>query len=317
MVQRNALGHDMAYRPRADAPVIIANTMTDLSYDGIEVGKQYGPWKYPLKERIARHLEATENQHPWHHERSPWGPPVAPPSLLGQAAMIFIGEIAPLPPGTLHAKQQIETAAALRLDRQPILYGRFLDKYERRGRRWTVFEARCRDETGLLIGHSQLTLAFPERVETADEPTAKKQPANGGQQKGELTPVVRNLTQERMTAYSEDSANALRGKSIHTSAEIAAAAGFPATVAQGLMSVDHISELIESELGQEWYAHANLSVTFLRPALCGDTLTTNGRLSESREEGGVLRKVYNVWSENQRGETVTSGTASSLTMRQG
>src|SRR3972149_5192071 len=47
---------------------------------------QSGPWQYPLKERIERHLEAVQNQHRWHRDRSPWGPPVAPPALLGKAA---------------------------------------------------------------------------------------------------------------------------------------------------------------------------------------------------------------------------------------
>src|SRR3989442_8666435 len=141
---------------------MISPTMTDLTYDAIDLEKECGPWKYPLKERIARHLEAVENEHPWHHERSPWGPPVAPPSILGNAAERFMESIASVPAGTLHTKQEIETAAALRLDRKPIGYGRFVDKYQRRGRRWFVFESRWRDETGLIIGHSPLTMALPE-----------------------------------------------------------------------------------------------------------------------------------------------------------
>ena len=143
--------------------------MTDLTYDAIEVGKEFGPWKYPLGGRIARYLEAVENAHPWHHDRSPWGPPVAPPSILGMAAERFMESLTPVPPGTLHAKQEIETAAALRLDRQPIAYGRFADKYERRGRKWFVFETRWRDETGLLIGHSTLTMAFAKEQGEGEE----------------------------------------------------------------------------------------------------------------------------------------------------
>ncbi len=292
-----------------------------LSYDVIEVGKEYGPWKYPLKERIARHLEAVENAHPWHHKRSPWGPPVAPPSILGNAAVRFMeSAAAPVPPGTLHAKQEIETAAALRLDRKPIGYGRFVDKYERRGRHWFVFESRWRDETGLIIGKSRLTMALPkeksevrnQKSEVERERTAKE----ASPRKGELTAVVRTLTQERMTAYSEDSANALRGTSIHVQPEAAKAAGFETTVAQGLMGADYISELMEGLLGKEWYENAKLSLAFLRPVLCGETLTANGRLAESVEEGAVIRKVYDVWCENERGEAVTAGAASSLTMRE-
>lgn len=286
--------------------------MPDLSYDSIDTGATHGPFKYPLADRLQRYLEAVENAHPWHNERSPWGPPVAPPSLLGTANMRFIDWIAPVPPGTLHVKQEIETKAALRSDRQPIGYGRFVEKYERRGRRWAVFEARYRDETGLLIGHSRTTIAFPGRVATDDEPEGKKPEA--GQQKGELTPIVRTLTQERMTAYSEDSENAKRGTSMHVDQAVAKAAGFPATVAWGMMAADYISELMTVTFGKDWFENATLSVAFVKPILCGDTLTVNGRLKEAAEEGAVVRKVYEVWAENQDGAAVVVGTAGSLVM---
>jgi acyl dehydratase len=290
--------------------------MADLSYDAIEVGAEYGPWKYPLKDRIARHLEAVENAHPWHHDRSPWGPPVAPPFILGNAALRFLDSIAPVPPGTLHAKHEIDTAAALRLDRQPVGYGRFTGKYERRGRRWFTFETRWRDETGLLIGHSTLTMTFPkEQGAGSQEPRkeeGKGKKEGGAERKGELTPVVRTLTQERMTAYSEDSANALRGLSIHVQPDAAKKAGYETTVAQGLMSADYISEMLTELLGKDWFENANLSLAFLRPALCGETLTANGRLAEAFEDGAVVRRVYEVWCENGAGEAVTAGTATTL-----
>ena len=285
--------------------------MADLSYDTIEVGQDFGPSKYPLKERIARHLEAVENEHPWHRERSPWGPPVAPPSILGNAALRFLDSISPVPPGTLHAKHEIETTAALRVDRQPVGYGRFTDKYEKRGRRWFVFETRWRDETGLIIGKSKLTMAFLEEGGSRKEEEGGQKPEIG-ERKGELTAILRTLTQEKMTAYSEDSANAVRGMSIHVQPEAAKKAGFETTVAQGLMSADYISEMMTSLLGKEWFENAKLSLAFLRPVLSGETLSTNGRLAESALDGAVVRRVYEVWCENGRGETVTAGTATAL-----
>jgi acyl dehydratase len=281
----------------------------DLSYDGIELGKQYGPYYYPLQDHIARILEATENQHPWHRARSPWGPPVAPPSILGNVCMRFIDWIAPVPPGTLHARQDIETQAALRLDRHPMGYGKFVEKYERRGRRWAVFEARFRDETGLLIGHGRTTIAFPEKIETKDEPAEEKRHPK---RKGELTPITRTLTQDTMTAFSEDSYNAQNSRSIHVHPEVAKAAGFDTTVAQAMMAADYISEMMTGVFGKEWFEYATLSLVFLNPILNGDTLTANGRLKEAPLEGAVVRKVYEVWAENQRGDAVASGTASSL-----
>ncbi|TMB66657.1 MAG: hypothetical protein E6J43_10210 [Chloroflexi bacterium] len=276
--------------------------MADLSYDTIEVGQDFGPSKYPLKERIARHLEAVENEHPWHRERSPWGPPVAPPSILGNAALRFLDSISPVPPGTLHAKHEIETTAALRVDRQPVGYGRFTDKYEKRGRRWFVFETRWRDETGLIIGKSKLTMAFLEEGGSRKEEEGGQKPEIG-ERKGELTAILRTLTQEKMTAYSEDSANAVRGMSIHVQSEAAKKAGFETTVAQGLMSAEYISEMMTSLLGKEWFESAKLSLAFLRPVLSGETLSTNGRLAESALDGAVVRRVY---------ETVTAGTATAL-----
>jgi len=216
-----------------------------------------------------------------------------------------------VPPGTLHARQEIETVSAIRLDRQPIGYGVFTEKYEKRGRKWFTFESKWRDETGLILGASRVTMALPE-TSSRDPGTKNQEPA---ERKGEFAPVVRALTQERLTAYSEDSANALRGQSIHVQPEAAKRAGFATTVAQGLMGADYISELLENELGREWYDYAKLSVGFLRPVLCGDTLTANGRLAGSAAEGAMVRRLYELWCENQRGELVTSAKASVLVTR--
>jgi acyl dehydratase len=223
--------------------------------------------------------------------------------------MRFIDWIAPVPPGTLHARQDVETQAALRLDRQPIGYGKFVEKYERRGRRWAVFEARFRDETGLLIGHGRTTIAFPERIETKDGPAEeKKRP----ERKGELTPITRTLTQEKMTAFSEDSYNAQHERSIHLHPVIAKELGFEKTVAQAMMAADYISELMTGVFAKEWFEYANLSLVFLTPIMCDDTLTANARLKEAPVEGAVVRKVYEVWAKNQHGDAVAAGTASSL-----
>jgi acyl-coenzyme A thioesterase PaaI-like protein len=64
--------------------------------------------------------------------------------------------------------------------------------------------------------------------------------------------------------------------------------------------------------GKDWFENAGLTVAFLRPILCGDTVTANGRLAEGVEEGAVERRVYEVWAENERGETVAAGRAHSL-----
>lgn len=283
--------------------------MTDLSYDGIELDREYGPFEYPWRERIERYLMAVDNEHPWHRDGSPWGPPVAPPTILGNATLRFLDSIAPVPPGTLHARFDLEIGNALRRDRELVGYGKFVDKYERNGRRWFKFRARFRDGPGLHVGYSTITMAFPEQSEAPAETKEKRDKKPG---KAELTLPPRTLTQEKITAYSEDSANAKRGQSIHTDPAVAKAKGFPRSVAQGLMSADYISELMTNEFGRSWLRHGRLSVAFVRPVICGDSLTAHAALRGEEAEGGLTRRVFDVWCENQRGETVTAGTAGVL-----
>jgi acyl dehydratase len=284
--------------------------MPDLSYDDIELGKEYGPYYYPLADRIVPLLDATGNQHPWYRGRSPWGPPMAPPSTLGSACMRFIDSISPIPPGVLHAKQDVDMLSGLRQDRQPIAYGRFTEKYEKRGRRWCVFEASFRDETGIIIGHGRTTLAFPDKVETDDEPAGDK-PAPP-ERKAELKPITRTITQEQITAYSEDTVNAQRGTSVHTDEAVAKKAGFERTLAPGMMAADHISEMMTEAFGKNWFEYSSLKLAFTHPILCGDTVTASGRIRDDKREGAVLRRTYEVWAENQDGQTVATGAADSL-----
>src|SRR3990170_2353339 len=281
--------------------------MSDLSYEGIELNREYGPWQYDWRALIERYLEAVDNAFPWHRDGSPWGPPVAPPTLLGNAALRFIDSIAPVPPGTLHAKQEIELSNALRRDRELIGYGRFLEKYERRGRRWFAFSARFRDGSGLLVGHSTVTMAFP-----AEEEGSRKKEGDGGPREAELTLPPRALSREKIAAYSEDSANARRGQSIHSNPHIAEAKGFPDAVAQGMMSADYISELMTARFERGWLLQGRLSLAFVAPSFAGDTLTAKAAKREEQDEGAFTRHVYDAWCENQRGEVVTVGTASGV-----
>jgi acyl dehydratase len=226
-------------------------------------------------------------------------------------AMRFLDTIGSVPPGTLHARQEFDTAAALRRDRRPHAYGKFVDKFEKRGRKYFTFEARFRDETGIILGHSRVTMAFPPEAAAKGGARSEQKTPN---RKSHLPTITRSITQERMTAYSEDSANVARGRSIHVHPEVAKSAGFPTTVAQGLMTADYFSELMTAALGKEWFEYAGLSVAFLRPILAGDTITTGARISEETEEGAVLRRVYEVWADNQAGKTVAAGHTHALIM---
>ena len=62
--------------------------------------------------------------------------------------------------------------------------------------------------------------------------------------------------------------------------------------------------------------HGFCDIAFLRPMLCGETVTAAARLAEAAPEGAVVRRAYEVWCENERGDLTAAGKASALVMRE-
>jgi acyl dehydratase len=83
------------------------------------------------------------------------------------------------------------------------------------------------------------------------------------------------------------------------------------------MSADYISELMAGRFERGWLLHGRLSLAFVAPSFAGDTLTAKAAKREELDEGAFVRHVYDAWCENQRGETVTVGTASGVVAAEG
>jgi hypothetical protein len=135
----------------------------ELNYD-VPVGTEFGPFEHPLDATaMDMYLKGSGNVHPWHREGSSYRPVIAPPGMLGNLTLRLIDSMYILQTGTLHAKQELEFHHPVRLDGKLISRGRIADKYERRGRKWIVFEADFSDGEGKLLASSRvvLTLALP------------------------------------------------------------------------------------------------------------------------------------------------------------
>ncbi len=123
----------------------------------------------------------------------------------------------------------------------------------------------------------------------------------------ELTPVTKTITKERMVAFS-----GWGGRNLHTDEEAAKKWGYPTTVAQGLMSLDYIKQMLGNFFGPEWFIRGKVAVSFLGLVFPGDVLTARGVVKSKIEkaEEGFVEVDLEVWCENQKGEKVTAGTAS-------
>jgi acyl dehydratase len=122
-----------------------------------------------------------------------------------------------------------------------------------------------------------------------------------------LPPLVKEIPQRRIDAYS-----GVRPNYIHSDEAFARKRGFPAPLAQAMMSTAYVSELMTRFVGAGFVKGGTLSMTFVKPVLAGDRLTVHGVVKERRPDAGRTRVVVEVRCENQHGDTTAVGTASGL-----
>lgn len=123
----------------------------------------------------------------------------------------------------------------------------------------------------------------------------------------ELPSLVKEVSQRRIDAYS-----GVRPRSIHTDESWARQKGFPAPLAQGMMSTAYVSELMTRFVGAGFVKGGRMSMAFIKPVYAGDRLTVHGVVKDKRREGDGTRVVVEVWCENQHGDKTAVGTASGL-----
>lgn len=125
-----------------------------------------------------------------------------------------------------------------------------------------------------------------------------------------LPPLTKPIAQRRIDCYS-----GVRPKSIHTDPDWARAKGFPAPLAQGMMSTGYVSQMMVDFLGEGFVQGGRMSVKFIKPVIVGDTLTLRGVVRDLIAEGDATRVVVEVWCENQHGVKTMVGEASGLARR--
>jgi 3-hydroxybutyryl-CoA dehydratase len=118
----------------------------------------------------------------------------------------------------------------------------------------------------------------------------------------ELTPVVKEITQEKVNRYAQAGGD---GNPLHTDPEFAARTMFKGTIAHGMLLLAYLSEMMTAAFGRAWLSGGRFKVRFKAPARPGDTVSATGRVV--RAQGG--RSVCAVECRNQRDELLVSGEA--------
>jgi 3-hydroxybutyryl-CoA dehydratase len=125
----------------------------------------------------------------------------------------------------------------------------------------------------------------------------------------QLGPIVRKVTRDTIAQYEGILGI---GNPLHFDAAYAQTTPFAGIIAHGMMLLGYISEMMAAAFAEGWYSGGELDTTFVRPIRPGDTITTSGKITGQRRDGGQITAVCEVCCENQEGETVLKGTASAL-----
>ena len=93
----------------------------------------------------------------------------------------------------------------------------------------------------------------------------------------------------------------------HTNPDRALAAGYPGPLAQGALSFGLLSCLMRERFGDDFMVGGTIDIRLTKPVWAGDTLMAHGAILELVANTASCR----LWAENQKGETVAVGVATS------
>jgi len=128
-----------------------------LTYDVLQVGEEFASdAQLVTPEDVETYAFAVDDQQAWFSGDSPFGGPVAHPTLLGNQALRLRHSRYIVHAG-LHAKMEFEFLEPIRSGVRARSRGRVIDKYERRGKPYMVTEFVTEDEQGTALVRGRFT----------------------------------------------------------------------------------------------------------------------------------------------------------------
>jgi acyl dehydratase len=210
--------------------------------------------------------------------------------------------------GNLHARQEWELFAPLKVGAQVRSRVTVVERYRKRDRLYVVAEVLWTTADGQRSRTHQSFLADDPSGIVVDKGREKRSdrrfelPTEGE----EIAPGTRTVTIEMCQAFSGPHRN------YHNDREMAQMLGFPDIVVQGMMAICGMSDTIDATFGPGWHHGGKLDVRLVNVVWVNDVLTTKGRVREVVPEGSRERVVLDVWTEKADGTIALIGTASAL-----
>ena len=296
-------------------------------YENIELNEDFGPITELVDDyAVKRFAFAMDDYRPWYFGDSPFGRRIAHAGILANEILQLFTQVYDSNTVVgLHTHEELWFVNPIFVPECVRLYGKYVEKYERRGKGYVVMEADARGEDGrVLVRHRGIEILHiepsgvvgkgtaepPERRVTGEyrKDVAPAPRAARGLLPG--TPLVPLHKQPRQDQIAIFSMVGKHFRNIHTDIEVARRAGLANTLAQGQMETVYLTELLTSFFGAAWFTGGWQKVKFIRPVYCGDMLTARGVVCEEREQDGHTMLDLDIWVENEKGEMTAAGWAS-------
>lgn len=297
----------------------MAITGKEHHFDLVEVPEEFGPIEVAVDEaRVKAFAYAQDDYGPWHFGDSPFGGPVAHPSLLANDLMqiYFDGYRIDVHEGgsgdddawleEAHVEETLWFEGPLPVGETVTVRGRFVDKYVVRGRGAVVLEGEARTADGRVVlrhravEYFRMGGAAPDDARRRGEPMRPVDPRAGGEP---LPTLEKRIEFPQVLVYSSvGHRSALR--SIHTDYEIAARAGLPAPLVQGQQLACYLAEALENRFGAAWYGTGMVRLKFLGAVCAGQTVRIGGLVRP-----GTGATEVDAWIEDESGALVAVANA--------
>lgn len=297
------------------------------TYEAVEVGETFGPLVLDVDDHFVKsYAFALDDYCPWHmREPSPFGGRLAPAAGVAKKLLhIFMTKYDPNALVGLHQKEEIWYHAPVRFGSRVTLTARYVDKYVRRGKGYVVLDGEAHDADGNLLVRQRSTeiMRVPDKVElgaggagpegrrvTGAWPRDREPAPSAAAVMAPGTPVgplVKRVHQDQMSVFCGAEEH---WRNIHTDLDVARRAGFPDTLAPGMMEACWLSEMLTGFFGPDFLTGGWMQVAFLRPVLPGDSIVCKGLVTELTEDDSGRRLQLEVWAENAEGNMTVAGWA--------
>jgi acyl dehydratase len=280
----------------------------------VYVGRDYGGYEFEITdEAVQNYIAGTGDDHPWYRGASPLGYPIAPALMIHSAVFRNHDWYLPNVFGNLHARQEWDGFAAVRIGERLHSRAVIVDRYLKRDREYVVNECLLLNAQGQIVQRSRTHQSFLMdsggggfAVDRAREKSGAREFKTSDRGGEALATPMRQVTQAMCLAFSGP------GRNYHTDAGEARKLGFPEIVVQGMLSVCLIAEMMTRRFGLGFIVGGKFDLRLVNVLWAEETTGAKGRIIGRRPEGQRTRAEVEVWCEKADGTKTIVGSASAI-----